>query len=89
MGLAASNKTVDTTVKVPVTTTDFSSTVSNAKNADCIISILPEQALNQYLAKATSLGVKQWRCRFPPGRSRRYSAWTTVRCGEAAGTQPC
>ncbi len=59
MGLAASNKTVDTTVKVPVTTTDFSSTVSNAKDADCIISILPEQALNQYLAKATSLGVSQ------------------------------
>ncbi len=59
MGLAASNKTVDTTVKAPVTTTDFSSTVSNAKNADCIISILPEQALNQYLAKATSLGVSQ------------------------------
>ncbi len=59
MGLAASKKTVDKTVKVPVTTTDFSSTVSNAKDADCIISILPEQALNQYLAKATSLGVSQ------------------------------
>lgn len=58
-GLGTGGKSVNKTVKVPTTTTDFSSTVSAAKGADCIISVLPEQTLVQYLAKAKALGVTQ------------------------------
>ncbi len=58
-GLAASKKTLDKSIKVPVTTTDFSSIVADAKGASCIVSLLPDSALNQYLATASGQGVTQ------------------------------
>ncbi len=58
-GLASAKKTVAKTVKVPPTATDYSSIVSATKGADCVVSALPGALLNVYLAKATSLGVKQ------------------------------
>jgi ABC-type branched-subunit amino acid transport system substrate-binding protein len=58
-GLGAAKKSVNNTVKVPVTTTDFSSIVAAAKDADCVIVAIPDRSIQAYLAKAKTLGIKQ------------------------------
>lgn len=58
-GVQSQKKTVEATVPVPVTTTDFSSVVAAAKNATCAIMSLPDPAIQAYLGKAKSLGIKQ------------------------------
>lgn len=58
-GLGHEGKTLGKTIKVPVTTTDYSSVAQSAKSADCVVFALPEQAVEAYLAKAASLGSKQ------------------------------
>ena len=58
-GVASQKKTVDMTVPVPVTTTDFSSIVASAKSATCTVMSLPDGLIQAYLGKAKSLGIKQ------------------------------
>jgi ABC-type branched-subunit amino acid transport system substrate-binding protein len=58
-GTAVSKKTVSLTVKIPVTTTDYSSAAASAKDAKCIVLALPDQAVQAFLAKAAAIGAKQ------------------------------
>lgn len=58
-GLQATKKSLNATVKVPVTATDFSSIVAAAKDADCVITSISDQSVQAYLAKAKTLGIKQ------------------------------
>lgn len=58
-GFESSKKSIGATVKVPLTTTDFSSIAAAAKDADCVITSLPDKFIQAYLAKAQTLGVKQ------------------------------
>lgn len=75
-GLGASKKSLNNTVKVPVTATDFSSIVAAAKDADYIITSIPDhRSIQAYLANSQTLGFKE-KVYTPPGGARTSrSSW--------------